>query len=176
MSLWSANKKTNWLALFRFITKSIKTLNSEKWTFLHKNFIFLEWTVDLVKVFATIDDSWFDNTYSWHCQPGEITNDPERATWTKICHLLSWRAMITPGSLLPAWGSLLDRCCKSHVPHRPSIPHICHEHHERRSCKFFLAGVNFCRFNAENWQFTVYFVVIYAFFRCKFYSPKVLPV
>ena len=27
--------------------------------------------------------------------------------------------MITPGSLLPAWGSLLDRCCKSHVPHRP---------------------------------------------------------
>ena len=84
-----------------------------------KNFIFLEWTMDLVKVFAPIDDSWFDNTYSRHCQPGEITNDPERATWTKICHLLSWRAMITSGSLLPAWGSLLDRCCKSHVPHRP---------------------------------------------------------
>ena len=84
-----------------------------------KNFIFLEWTMDLVKVFAPIDDSWFDNTYSRHCQPGEITNDPERATWTKTCHLLSWRAMITSGSLLPAWGSLLDRCCKSHVPHRP---------------------------------------------------------
>ena len=57
-------------------------------------------------------------------------------------------------------------------------------------CKFFLAGVNFYRFNAKNWQFTVYFVVltqknwqftvyfvvIYAFFRCKFYSPKILPV
>ena len=84
-----------------------------------KKFIFLECMVDLVKVFAPIDDSWFDNTYSRHCQPGEITNDPERATWTKICHLLSWRAMITSGSLLPAWGSLLDRCCKSHVPHRP---------------------------------------------------------
>ena len=56
------------------------------------------------------------------------------------------------------------------------------------SCKFFLAGVNFYRFNAKNWQFTVYFavitqknwqftvyfVVIYAFFRCKFYSPKIL--
>ena len=41
-------------------------------------------------------------------------------------------------------------------------------------CKFFLAGVNFYRFNAKNWQFTVYFVVIYAFFRCKFYSPKIL--
>ena len=45
------------------------------------------------------------------------------------------------------------------------------------SCKFFLVGVNFYRFNAENWQFTVYFVVIYAFFGVnfilqKFYSCK----
>ena len=32
--------------------------------------------------------------------------------------------------------------------------------HERGSCKFFLAGVNFYRFNAKNLQFTVYFVVI----------------
>ena len=35
------------------------------------------------------------------------------------------------------------------------IPHICHGRHERRPCKFFLAGVNFYRFNAKNWQFTV---------------------
>ena len=27
-------------------------------------------------------------------------------------------------------------------------------------CKFFLAGVNFYRFNPKNWQFTVYFAVI----------------
>ena len=27
-------------------------------------------------------------------------------------------------------------------------------------CKFFLAGVNFYKFNAKNWQFTVYFAVI----------------
>ena len=40
------------------------------------------------------------------------------------------------------------------------------------SCKFLLAGVNFYRFNAKNWQFTLYFVLIYAFFQCKFYSPK----
>ena len=32
--------------------------------------------------------------------------------------------------------------------------------YERGSCKFFLAGVNFYRFNAKNWQFTVYFAVI----------------
>ena len=28
------------------------------------------------------------------------------------------------------------------------------------SCNFFLAGVNFYRFNAKHWQFTVYFAVI----------------
>ena len=28
------------------------------------------------------------------------------------------------------------------------------------SSKFFLAGVNFYRFNAKNWQFTVHFAVI----------------
>ena len=32
------------------------------------------------------------------------------------------------------------------------IPDICHERHEY-SCKFFLAGVNFYRFNAKNWHF-----------------------
>ena len=42
------------------------------------------------------------------------------------------------------------------------------------SCKFFLSGVNFYRLNAKNWQFTVYFVVIYAFFWCNFNSPKIL--
>ena len=47
------------------------------------------------------------------------------------------------------------------------ILHICHESHEN-------SRVNFYRFNAKNWQFTVYFVVISAFFRCRFYSPKIL--
>ena len=40
------------------------------------------------------------------------------------------------------------------------VPHICHRRHGRRPCKFFLAGVNFYRFNANNWQFAVYFAVI----------------
>ena len=35
------------------------------------------------------------------------------------------------------------------------IPHICHGRHGRRPCNFFLAGVNFYRFNAKNWQFIV---------------------
>merc|ERR1711952_179373 len=44
-----------------------------------------------------------------------------------------------------------------HTSYLSRTPRIC-------SCKFFLAGVNFYRFNAKNWQFTVYFVVIYTFF------------
>merc|ERR1711928_100677 len=59
---------------------------------------------------------------------------------------------------------------------RGSIPFICHRHHRRCLCKKKLPGVNFYRFNTKNWQFTVYFVVIYAFFQCKFYSPKILSV
>ena len=77
---------------------------------------------------------------------------------------------------------LIGRCSKStHTSYLSRTPRI-------YSCKFFLAGVNFYRFNAKNWQFTVYFavitqknwqfsvyfVVIYALFRCKFYSPKIL--
>ena len=46
-----------------------------------------------------------------------------------------------------AWSILTHRFCFI------SIPDICHEHHERRLCKFFLAGVNFYRFNAKNWHF-----------------------
>ena len=53
-------------------------------------------------------------------------------------------------------------------------------------CKFFLAGVNFYRFNAKNWHFRQILREKVAFFtdltrkigvfRCKFYSPKILPV
>ena len=35
------------------------------------------------------------------------------------------------------------------------IPHICHRHHRWCLCKKKLPGVNFYRFNAKNWQFTV---------------------
>ena len=35
------------------------------------------------------------------------------------------------------------------------IPHICHRHHRRCLCKFFLPGVIFSRLNAKNWPFTV---------------------
>ena len=40
-----------------------------------------------------------------------------------------------------------------HTWYLSRTPRIC-------SCKFFLAGVNFYRFNAKNWQFIVYFAVI----------------
>ena len=40
-------------------------------------------------------------------------------------------------------------------------------------CKFFLAGVNFYRFNAKNWHFRQILSEKVAFFRCKFYSPNI---
>ena len=54
-------------------------------------------------------------------------------------------------------------------------------------CKFFLAGVNFYRFNAKKLVFStdftlksgVFFTDLMrkiGVFRCKFYSPKILPV
>ena len=67
-----------------------------------------------------------------------------------------------------------------------TIPDICHGRHRQRPCKFFLAGVNFYRFNAKNWHFLQILREKVAFFtdltqkigvfRCKFYSPKILPV
>ena len=50
------------------------------------------------------------------------------------------------------WGEV---CCgpRNHTWYLSRTPRI-------YLCKFFLAGVNFHRFNAKNWQFTVYFAVI----------------
>ena len=63
-----------------------------------------------------------------------------------------------------------------------SIPDICQGRHGRRPCKFFLAGVNFYRFNAKNWHFWQILRKKVAFFTdltrkigvfgCKFYSHK----
>ena len=61
----------------------------------------------------------------------------------------------TWGSWRHSWDTRSRGCLLRTWPERvfALIPHICHEHHERRSCKFFLAGVNFYRFNAKNWHF-----------------------
>ena len=40
---------------------------------------------------------------------------------------------------------------------KSTIPHICHGRHGRQPCKFFLAGVNFYRFNAKNWRKLAFF-------------------
>ena len=55
----------------------------------------------------------------------------------------------------------------------------------RRPCKFFLASVNFYRFNAKigifdrfhakKWRFFTDLTQKIGVFRCKFYSPKILP-
>ena len=56
-------------------------------------------------------------------------------------------------------------CLSAH--HQQHHPTVHHQHtwylsREPREypCEFFLAGVNFYRFNLKNWQFTVYFAVM----------------
>ena len=72
------------------------------------------------------------------------------------------------------------KCINYHTSYLSRIPRI-------YSCKFFLAGVNFYRFNAKNLHFRQILREKVAFFftdltrkigvfRCKFYSPKILPV
>ena len=56
------------------------------------------------------------------------------------------------------------------------IPHICHRHHRRCLCKKKLPSVNFHRFNAKNWQFTVQIGNLLCKFRYKFDFPKILHV
>ena len=80
-----------------------------------------------------------------------------KLTWSKITSLN-----------LSKWH--IYRYCDHH-----SYPNICRYHNPNSyanhtsylsreprvyPCKFFLAGVNFYRFNAKNWQFNVYFAVI----------------
>ena len=64
------------------------------------------------------------------------------------------------------------------------IPDICHERHKYIRVIFF-GRCNFYRFNAKNWHFRQILREKVAFFtdltqkigvfRCKFYSPKILP-
>ena len=83
-----------------------------------------------------------------------------------------WRALPTPNLYYVIYGQpltslgiiLLKRLfwLLSLVVQFATLEHTSYLSREPRefSCKFFWAGVNFYRFNAKNWQFTVYFAVI----------------
>ena len=68
-------------------------------------------------------------------------------------HLVTALRTFTP-SALACLGAYCERCTARTIGQSANvcIPHICHRHH-RHVC------VNFYRFNAKNWQFTVYFAV-----------------
>ena len=68
---------------------------------------------------------------------------PNRCVWTSL-----WR-----GTGILGTGFKPGETTKEHTSYLSRMPRI-------YSCKNFLAGVNFYRFNAKNWQFTVYFAVI----------------
>ena len=96
-------------------------------------------------------------------------------------HLVTALRTFTP-SALACLGAYCERCTARTIGQsaKVCIPHICHRHH-RHVC------VNFYRFNAKNWRFRQILREKVAFFftdltqkigvfRCKFYSPKILPV
>ena len=85
--------------------------------------------------------------------------------------------------------AMLKVLVQSHTVSLMGLDHTSYLSREPRvyPCKSFLAGVNFYRFNAKNWHFRQILREKVAFFftdltrkigvfRCKFYSPKVLPV
>ena len=52
------------------------------------------------------------------------------------------------------FGSRNDEAFEMLLSYVP-IPHICHRHHRHVCVKKKLPGVNFYRFNAKNWRFSV---------------------
>ena len=96
--------------------------------------------------------------------------------WIPDCEILtSKRQILDIVTIINGYG---------HNPHQHTS--YLSRTHGRCPCKFFLAGVNFYRFNAKNWHFRQILREKVAFFtdltrkigvfRCKFYSPKILPV
>ena len=64
-----------------------------------------------------------------------------------------WAALVVWDTVYPPPPLLFHR--RLQIVHLlgGTIPHICHGRHGQRPCKFFLACVNFYRFNAKNWHF-----------------------
>ena len=88
-----------------------------------------------------------------HCEILRRNWDTNWDDWVdkKYC-IEANRSYQEPCRLAECWTYRRHIVC-GHTWYLSRVPRAC-------SCKFFLAGVNFCRFNAKNWQFTVYFAVI----------------
>ena len=99
----------------------------------------------------------------------------QRYFWKKVC--LNSHIMLTECCLSPKILTRIEWCVHTWYLSREPQEFL---------CKFFLAGVNFYKFNAKNWHFRQILRKKVAFFtdltrkigvfRCKFYSPKILPV
>ena len=110
-----------------------------------------------------------------------------------ICEVTS-TIKVYDTALPPVQLSVFKPSTKERKRHLPGATFLSSHQHTsyfsrtrgRCPCKFFLAGVNFYRFNAKNWHFRQILCKKVAFFtdltrkigvfRCKFYSPKILSV
>ena len=132
-------------------------------------------------------------------------------SYRKVEQIIYAEPYFTFHCLCWGWGVKPSGTKMKHIPSSwPSSSHTWYLSRIPRIylCKFFLAGINFYRFNAKNWHFRQIlrekvaffftdltwkigiFVRFYAkkwhfftdltrkigVFRCKFYSPKILPV
>ena len=83
------------------------------------------------------------------CNKGALgSNTCRLVRFGKIMSIIALRDL-HPGE------EILVSLCSNFFVEIESIPHICHECHEYIRLNFFLAGVNFYRFNAKNWRFSV---------------------
>ena len=116
---------------------------------------------------CNVNIHWFNviyssehNLYSWYLHCEHWLNVTINTMWTLLVEKLSshstYYCLSTSKShsqsyISPTW--IVGFSSPSHTWYLSREP-------REFSCKFFLAGVNFYRFNAKNWQFTVYFAVI----------------
>ena len=91
----------------------------------------------------------YEKLRSDQMDPKYALGGPKLIAWT-------WR------SLLKSWSYTSNPCIYFSILLDWRADHTSYLSREpwEFSCKFFLSGVNFYRFNAKNWQFTVYFAVI----------------
>ena len=101
---------------------------------------------NIVPVVRTFEIHWYLLGFDHFCNCLQLISIA-KYVWLQILRFADTHSLLFKVSQV----SLLHSCV--HTSYLSRTPQI-------YWCKFFLAGVNFYRFHAKNWQFTVYFAVI----------------
>ena len=124
---------------FKISNQSMLKLEIQKWNFLLK--------------LQKTEESVFQHL-SANCQVvPSIWHKTEKHIWKHLKHWTDGERQQTTTSKQLKCMIYEGKLCIWHTSYLSRTPRI-------NSCNFFLAGVNFFRFNAKIWQFTVYFAEI----------------